>query len=379
MILLLGSAFALTLPEAVARAAEVDPNALVAELIAQRTRSESAETLFQLGVTPSLSVAHTWQAGATTDTGTVSVSVPLIDPPAWFNAVEQAHQARAETRVSEATRLDAQYAAAALVYQAIAADAALAVRKEGEAAATGTLGIVRSRVDAGLESELSARSAQVGLLQAEAAVAGAEAERAVAYARLSRALEAPVPSVEPAALPDLPAAPGRSPWLEAQAARWMAAKWERGQRLAEIFPTGGLSLSTNVLGARTGWRASLTGTWTFDGLAGPFLRFHQAGIDARIAEIQYEALQRDLDLGLTAATAQARAADRTAEFAQAQETLAAESLEIGQTRLASGLASALEVLRLQDDLARARADRVAAELQRALTRLEARRVAGLGW
>ena len=383
MILFFGSAWGLTLDEAVKRAAEVDPTAIVAEFLAERARSVAAEAVFAVGPTPTISVNRSWHtvAGvpAVTDTGTFSVNVPLLSPPVWLNAVGASEAARAESMVSTATRLDAQYAAAALVYGALAADQDVAQRRAGEVAASGTLAIVRSRVQAGLEDELAERSARVGILEAQAALATAEADQQIAYARLARALEAPVTAVEPVAPPDLPEAGGRSPWLEAQAARWSAARWEHGERLAEIFPTGGVSLSTNVLGVRTGWAIGVTGTWTFDGLAGPFLRFHQAGLDERIAEVQFDALTRDLALGLDTATASARAADRTTEVAEAREVLATESLAIGQRRLDSGLASALEVLRLQDDLTLARTDRVRAELQRALARLEARRVAGLAW
>ncbi len=383
-LVLLTSAWALTLDEAVSRAGEVDPNALVAALAAERVRADSAGALFAIGPTPSVSVSRSWRLGAVTgtapvDAGTLSVNVPLLSPPVWLNAAGMVEAARAEGHVATATRLDAQYAAAALVYEALATDADLRLGREGEAAAAATLEIVRNRVRAGLESELAERSAQVGLLVAQSAVNTADSDRQIAYARLARALEMPVTSVEPADPPALPDTAGSSPWLAAEAARWSAAKWERGERLAELFPTGGVSLSTNVLGARTGWALGVTGTWTFDGLAGPFLRFHQAGLDERIARIVYDALNRDLALGLDTAKAAAQAADRNAEVANARETLAAESLAIGQKRLESGLATSLEVLRLQDDLTLARADRVRTELQRALARLEARRVAGLDW
>jgi len=377
-MLLVTPAWALTLEEVVQRAGEVDPVALVAELDARRTRLESAEAILGLGPTPTLDLSRKWGPGVVSDRGSLTVSLPLVDPPAWLDAAEQAHQARAATRTAEATRLDAQYAAAQLAFALLAADARLEAARQAVAVAGATAEVAGARVTAGLDAALAGESARLGLLTAQAALAEAEAEQAIARATLARAIEQEVDRLEPAEVPALPEGSGRSPWLDAAASSWAAARMEKGQRFAEMFPTGALRTSTDLYG-QGGWTVTFDGVWTWDGLAGPALRFQQADLDARIAQVQLEALERDLALGLGTARARAQAADRLAEVARARESLAAESLRVAQARLQAGLVSVLETLRFQDEAAAARLARVDADQARAQAHLEARRLAGLPW
>lgn len=379
MILLLAStSSALTLAEAVQRAAEVDPSAVVAELEWRQARLDSAEAWVQLGLTPSLSASRTVQGAIPTDRVGVDVSVGALSPPDWFNAAQQSAQAGAAREVSSATTLDAQYAAATLYYGVLSAEAGVASAKEGERFAQATFDATSARVAAGLESELAGRSARLGVLEAQALLAQSEAVLAIARASLSRALEQDIGALEaPPALPELPADAAGSPWITAAKAELSAARYSHYEAIAGIFPTGELSTSSNL--PFDSWAVTIGARWSFDGLAGPFLRAKNAALSQKIAEVQLDALERDQELGLTTARELARAARRVAEAARAREELAEESLLVGQSRLSVGLASSLEVLRLQDEAARARADHIEAELDEASARLEALRVGGVNW
>jgi outer membrane protein TolC len=377
-LFLASSAFALTLDEAVHRAAEVNPDAVVAELQAQQAHLDAKEQWFGIGLTPELRVSHTWAGASSSTTGALSAKLDVLDPPAYLNAAEHSALATGADWTAKATTLDAQYATAALYYSALAAQASVDAAKQGEAFAKATSDATAARVGAGLESELVGKSAQIGLLQAQAETARAEADLAVARARLSRALEQPVDDLAPADPPALPEPSADSPWLKAYESSVKAAKLAHGQRVAELFPTGNIVASSDLPGLDT-WALTVNGTWTFDGLAGPFLRLKSAAIDEKIAKVQYDALKRDYDLGIVSANELARAAAKKAEVGRGREKLADESLQVGQARLAVGLASSLEVLRLQDEAVSARADRVAAELEEALARLEARRLSGVSW
>ncbi|HNC99718.1 MAG TPA: TolC family protein [Myxococcota bacterium] len=166
-------------------------------------------------------------------------------------------------------------------------------------------------------------------------------------------------------------------WLKVAAASRESARWAHIGGIAGLFPAGNLSVGQDA-GAPT-WTLSVGLSWTFDGIAGPFLRERGLALESRIAQVQYEALRRDLDLGLLEAKEQARAARAVAEAARAREELATATLEVGQARLSAGLASVLEVLRLQDDVVEARADRIEAERGEAYALLAARQVAGVSW
>jgi len=379
LLYLFSFAHALTLDEAVERAAEVDPDAVVAELEWRGARLQATEAWADLGPTPSLRASRRFSGGAVADTSTAAVDLGVLDPPAWLDASSASASARAMRHTAEATRLDAQYAAATLYYRVLAAEAALAAAREGERFASATSTATGARVSAGLESELAGRSARLGLLEAQALTAQAEADVAVARAALSRALEREIDALEPPAAPlALPEDTRGSPWLDAASARVDAAKWSHAAAVAGIFPTGGIQ-AESAAGTPQDWSLTLGVTWTFDGLADPFLRAREAALEQKIQSIELDALVRDLDLTLITAREQARAADRVAEAATAREDLADESLVVGQTRLSVGLASSLEVLRLQDEAAKARRDRVRAELDAALARLDGRRAAGTPW
>lgn len=378
MIWLLPSAAALTLQQAVERAAEVNPNAVVAELEWRQARLDATEAWASLGPTPSASYGRTWHAGSAVSAGALSVSMPLVDAPAILNAAEQSAQSRGSLWVSEATTLDAQYAAATLYYSVLAGQEGVKVAREGESLARATASATSARVAAGLESELVGKSAEIDVLRAEADTASADAELAIARAALARALEQPIDELEPTDMPEVAGAAVDSPWLRASEMNVRAARLERTQTLLEVLPTGELTARSPLPGADD-WSLALEGRWSFDGLIGPIVRARSSALAVRIAEVQYDGMKRDIDLGIETANEQVSAAKRLAAAGRAREDLSREALQVGQTRLAVGLASSLEVLRLQDEAAIARADRVAAELAEVVARLEARRLAGVRW
>ena len=383
--LYLPSAAAMTLEEAVQRAATLDPAAVIAASNERIAALAATEAWAGLGLTPSLSYNRRLQAGVWTGGISWQVSLGAVAPATWFNAMQQGAQRDSVIAQAGAATFDAQYAAALLYYDAIAAQSYLDAAHAALTSATGIAEVTQARLKAGLESDLAARAAELERLRAQAAVAQAESSLRIARARLQRALQ-----TDPGELtaPPLPAFPGderRSPWLDSAAAEVRAARYGQQERVAAIFPSGSLSVSSgnfssSTAGAAPGvWSLNVGLSWTLDGIVNPFLRAREADLERRIAEVSYENLKLDLDLGLTEARAQADAARTQVDAARAREALATESLAIGQARQQAGLSNALELLRLQDDLLLARADRVQAEHTEALAILSARRLAGLGW
>lgn len=372
------TALALTLEEAVRRAAEVDPDVVIAAASWERERLDTVSAVGAVVGTPTVYLSRTGGAPPS-DYGSLTLSSPLLDPANPFVIGGQLADQRGQRAAYEATTLDAQYAAAALYYAVLSAEAAVDAARQGEELATATARASQARVAAGMDSELVGKSAQLGLLAAQAERARAEAGLEIARARLEHALRMGVDDLAVPPLPELPAEAGRSPWLEVYVQEVVAARQLRGQRLAELLPYGGITATYADFIGDPAWGLTLSATWAWDGVVGPAVRVRQAAIDRDVAEVRLDAFERELALGLREARARALAADRVFEAAQAREELAADALRIGTTRLEVGLSSTLEVLRLQDEAGGARADRVAADLERALARLDARRIAGLSW
>lgn len=376
MIFLLPLASALTLEEAVARAAEVNPDAIVATLEQKQAGLEETQAWFALGLTPTLKYGTRFTATGSNGGLSWEVQAGVLDPVAWMEGGRRHAEAEAQRWTAAATTLDAQYAAAALYYEALTAEAGVESARLSVAAAQGTLDAATARVKAGLESELSGRAAQLELLAAQANLDQAQARLNIARARLSRALEEDIGRLTPPEPLTLPEAVD-SPWLKSLASSMDAARWNHNRRIAGILPAGYAGFGQEY--DETGWHADIGLTWTLEGIAVPFLKERQAALDQRIAQVQYDAVKRDLDLGLTESKENARAARALADAARMREKVAVESLDVGQARLSAGIASILEVLRLQDQAVQARTDRVNAELNEALALLVARKVAGVPW
>jgi outer membrane protein TolC len=176
---------------------------------------------------------------------------------------------------------------------------------------------------------------------------------------------------------DLPTSPESSPWLEAAGAEREAARWAHWEAAAGWLPKGGLSASSAL--EPMSWTVSLTGTWSLPGVVGPLLRERSRALDVRIAELSYDTLRRQLTMAEAVAADQARTAQEVKEAQAARVALAEAAVAAGKLGVSAGVSATLDLLRLQDDLAGARTDLVAAELDHLTAVLEARRVAALPW
>lgn len=378
MLLFVTFANALTLQEAVDRAAEVDADAVISALQARQARLAAAEGWVQLGVSPSLSASRTFVGGATADATRFTLSSEALNPAAWFEATQLSAQARAASWVASGAELDGQYAVALLYFGVRSAEAALAAAEAGEIAANGTLSAVRSRVAAGLDSELTGKRAEAAALLARSVSLTATSDVEVSRLQLARALQQEsVGALDAPPSLDLPGLVSESPYLASASAQLEAARLDHAKDIAGLFPSGSISAGTPF--DPLDWSVTVGATWTLDGVAGPLFRERASALEIEVAKTELDAVQRELALGIAVATSQAKAAQSVADAAAARESLADESLKVGQLRLTAGLASGLEVLLLQEDLAGARADRVASEFAAAAAILEARRMAGVRW
>jgi outer membrane protein TolC len=264
--------------------------------------------------------------------------------------------------------------------EALAAKGRVAAARTSAQVAESTLSTTRAQAQAGVTDELTYRSAELSAIGARAALARAEADVSITHARLARALQQPLDGeLAPSGPPARPQDTIQSPWLDAQRAEVRAAKLDTLTAWEEVLPTASIS-ATRPIGVVTDtWTTELQLRGDLDGGVAPFLEAREKSLARQAREIELDALERDLRLGVEVAKERAGDANVVAEAARAREQLADSSVTLAQTRLAAGVARPLEVLRLQDDAATARIQRVDAELEAALATLEARRLAGLPW
>lgn len=379
MVLVVLPAFALTLDEAVHRAAEVDPDALVADCQAQLRGLRAGEAWSALTVTPKLKYRHTWEAGEETDTWSFRADLDTLDASLWFDAFTQSARHERDLARADGARIDAEYYAAELYAQVVAAQARVAAAQHASDRATATQKATAARVAAGLESELLGKSAALEVMAAEADRAKADAELTVAELALARVLQADGP-VGVEAFPPPPLGEwttASTPEVRAAKAELAALRAADGAAWGSLLPTGVVRVESDL--PDVSWKVTAGFTWTLRGLAAPVFAERQTALGVKIGAIELDAAVRDAEQALGAAMAQARAAKTVAEVAHAREDLAEQALAVGQARLVAGMSGALEVLRLQDDAAKARDARVSADLDAVTTVLEARRIAGVPW
>lgn len=375
-VLTSSDAYALTLPEALERVAAVDPDSVIAALRARKESVQTTGAFANLGLTPSLGVSDTL---GNTPSGSLSVSLALLNPPAWFDALSQGANAQSAHAAADAIGRDASYAVAALWYSAFAAQEAEDLAQTSLTEARGTADAAEARLRAGLTSELDAKAARLGVLNAQATLASAQSTRFIALASLSSALQTEVVEVSVDGAPEMPDAAGESSWVAVYEQNVAAAKWAEASAVAGLFPTGNLTGSRTLvpLSPANAWSIGASASWSFEGVVTPFLQVQEAHLDRRIAEVQLDQQQRADRLAIAVARAQVDAAKARRNAAADGEKLAGETVAVGRARLGAGLISTLDVLKLQELEAAARVSRVRSELDLALAVLDSRRLSGL--
>jgi outer membrane protein TolC len=377
MIALVLPAYAITLEQTVARAVEVDPTAVVAELEWRQARLDAAERWSALAVQPEVRWERARVGPTVVSEQRTRVTVPVADVSGWFDAAQHAAEARVARGASEATTLDAQYAAATLFFEVLIAQRAEDLAARSLAETESTLEVARARVTAGLEPALHAQAAEAHVVRARADLSLARTGVRNARARLARAVLTDIDTAVETPLPPPPPDPGsRSPWIDAADAAIDAARFEHVEAWAELIPVGELEATSQT--GLPDWNVTLRGTWSIDGI-GPVIRARRAALEQRKATAWRDGLTLDLALAADTGAAQSVALGEVAEAARAQEILAQSALDAGRAQLRVGLIDALDVVQLQDNLLDARRDRIEAELDQLYAVMEARRTAGARW
>jgi multidrug efflux system outer membrane protein len=280
------------------------------------------------------------------------------------------------------------------------ADAEAALNRETVALLEETLGLVKTRVDAGLVSELDLRRTEGDLATARSRIPGIERRRAVAENRLSLLLGKP-PGVKATGRPpasfELPAEvpvglPGqllaRRPDVRAAERRLVATNARVGEAIADFYPrfqitgfAGYSSISPDDLfrWASRIWAIEPSVTLPIlDGGEREFRKIEAEALrDAQTAEWTGTLVRALNEVGdaLVSLAADRRTRDAVKVTVAAQ----ARSVELSSVRYREGITSYIDVLDAQQALAFAKLTLLAAERRIVSDYVELHRALGGGW
>lgn len=325
-------------------------------------------------------------------TGSATLTVPLVVPPAYPSVSAARHGRAASAATLEATTADLLLSVAEAFYAAAGADELLAARREAIAVTGQTLRDARTRMDAGAASPVDVTRAELSAIQAGQAVTEAEDARSRGYRALATLIQLrepfmvvpgsrdiagpqPVDAIAGRALATRPELRAARELVAARDAQIAANTWSWAPTVA-AFGTGTGSDVAGTTGKQTSWIAGIQLEWSiFDGGARTAER-RRATSQRREAEAQ---LAKTRDVIVDDVADRARAADtrRSAvETATRGVKLAEQTLEVVRTQYAAGAASQIELLQAQDALVSARVGLAQARFDLAVADLALRRSTG---
>jgi outer membrane protein TolC len=324
--------------------------------------------------------------------GSATVTVPLLVPPAYPAVAAAKHGRAASEATYEATTAGVLLATAQAYYAAAGTDELLSARREATTVTARTLRDAQTRLAAGAASPVEVTRAELAVVQAEQAVTEASDARARAYRGLATLVQLREPFtvtpgardvVAPAAVDELTArALGTRPELralrEVVAARdsEVSSHAWRWAPVVAAFGTATQSSVAGLTGEESAWFGGVQLEWSlFDGGARDADR-RRAASQRREAEVQL-AQQRDAIADEIADGTRAVETKRSAvSAAQRGEGLADQSLAIVRTQYGAGSASQIELLQAQDALVGARVALAQARFDLAVADLQLRRSVG---
>ena len=281
-----------------------------------------------------------------------------------------------------------------------AADAETSIHRETIKLLEDTLGIVRTRVDAGLVSELDLRRTEGDLAAARSRLPEPERRRAVAEHRLSLLLGKPpgvhatgrapasfnVPVEVPVGLPGQLLE--RRPDVRAAERRLVATNARVGEAIADFYPrfriVGRAGVSAVSSGDLFDWGSriwSITPSVTLPILDGGEREYRlieaEAHKDEAVATWNAAVLRALSEVGDALVSLDANR--RTREAVRATITAESRSVELAEVRYREGITSYLEVLDAQRALALSKLDLLRAERSVLASVVSLHRALGGGW
>lgn len=324
--------------------------------------------------------------------GSATLTVPLVVPPAYPAVAAAKHGRAASEATFEAAGADVLLAVAQAYYAAAGTDELLSARREATAVTSRTLQDARTRLAAGAASSVEVTRAELAVVQADQAVTEAGDARARAY----RGLATLVQLREPFVVAPGELSVGAPPPVEELTARALGARPElraleetvaaRGAQVAandwrwapsvSAFGTATESSVAGLTGEKSAWQAGIQLEWSLlDGGARTAER-RRAASQRREAEVQ---LARSRDAIADEIADRARAVDtkRSAVVAAERgERLAEQTLATVRTQYEAGTVSQIELLQAQDALVGSRVALAQARFDVAVADLQLRRSAG---
>lgn len=324
--------------------------------------------------------------------GSATVTVPLLVPPAYPGLAAARHGRAAAGATSEATDAQLLLSVAQAYYAAAGTEELLAARREATVVTSRTSDDARRRLEAGAASSVEVTRAELAVVLADQAVAEAADARERAYRALASLLRLQVPfSVAPAVGPVAAPAPVEELTVQGLRSRpelralqevvelRSAQVAANDLRWAPVIAAFGTATTTSVAGL-TGEKSALAAgvqlEWSlFDGGARIADR-SRAASQRREAELQ---LAQARDAIVDEISDRARIVDTKRSAVAASERakgLAELTLETVRTQYGAGTASQIELLQAQDAVVAAGVALAQARFDLAVADLRLRRSAG---
>ena len=325
--------------------------------------------------------------------GSVTASVPLVAPSAWYgyaSAKSSARSGEASYEVTEATVL---VGVAQTYYAAAGADELVIARRDAVQVANDTYAVAKARVGSELANPVDITRAEAALVRAQQDLVEAENTQATTYRSLATLLGTHDPlRVAPSA--DVPPDPGAAAALvphalvsrpelavdhaavdaAAQSSRADAWKWAP---TLSAFGNAHAFNYTGFSGDKYAWAAGLELDWVlYDGGARDAQRA-TANAQAEEARAQLDLLRDSISDEVANARGTLDTKRKAVEASSRARALASEALRLTRAQYEAGTASQLDLLTAQDSLVAADVTLAQAHFEVSLADLQLRRAAGV--
>jgi outer membrane protein TolC len=324
--------------------------------------------------------------------GSVTATVPLIAPSAWYGYASASSSARSSEASFEVTLANVLLGVAQAYYAAAGADELVVARQDAVDVANDTFRVAKARVGSDLANPVDITRAEAALVRAQQDLVEAQNTRNAAYRSLATLLGTHeslkvTPPADAAADPGttaqlVPHALASRPELavdrasiDAAARSSRADAWKWAPTLS-AFANARAFNYTGFSGDKYSWAAGLELDWVlYDGGARDAQRA-TANAQADEARAQLDLLRDSISDEVANARGTLDTKHKAVESASRARTLASEALRMTRAQYDAGTVKQLDVLEAQDSMVGAEVALAQAHFELALADIQLRHAAG---
>jgi outer membrane protein TolC len=322
-------------------------------------------------------------------TGTLTISVPLVDISAWASYFQTEAMAGAADAQVDLARLSSQVAVVQIWHQLVTARALVDAAQRSQSVAEQQLQNVSARVEVGMAAQLDLARATAEVERSRQVVAEAELQSALAARNLENlsglapsdaAIQLDDDAHEEGPIDQFLSHVGESPAVRAASASQSAAEAGRNAAWLALLPTVSGNFTeraTNAagFGPSNQWLLGLTATWTLDYSHGAAVAAQDAALTA--SAVQAERAQQQVATAIFESWHRVRTARVQLESARSAEQATARAAEDARARFEAGAGTQIEQIQAERDRFGAEVARIQATANLRVARAALRLQSGL--